>query len=161
MAPRSRRVPANEHPKLQSLGLKTIPIPGDGKLFSSAATSHSFTLPSRTNTQLGNCLFYSLSDQMYGEQTHAGKIRALAVKYMADHEGDFKPFLPMTEGGGFRHHENRRGVSKRITDFPGEDQTDKAWKRYLTNSIQPFSLPPTLNSHHENNMLIRGSGKGP
>jgi hypothetical protein len=46
----------------------------------------------------GNCLYYSLSDQLYGNTHHADKIRQLLANHMAANKDYFMQFV-VAEGG--------------------------------------------------------------
>ncbi|OQS01873.1 hypothetical protein THRCLA_05683 [Thraustotheca clavata] len=41
----------------------------------------------------GNCLFRTLSDQLYGDQTHFPDIRKEIVQYIKDHQENLEPFM--------------------------------------------------------------------
>ncbi|KAJ5799931.1 uncharacterized protein N7518_001999 [Penicillium psychrosexuale] len=64
-----------EMPSLQQRGLYAIPTEGDG-----------------------NCLYYSLSDQLYGDTHHADEIRQLLASHMASNKDYFMQFV-VAEGG--------------------------------------------------------------
>jgi hypothetical protein len=79
----------------------------------------------------GNCLFYSLSDQLHGDQNRHQEIRQAVVRYMREHPDSFKPWISV-EGNRRSKRRITRSTSSRFT-FRGatEEQTERAWEDYL------------------------------
>ncbi|KUJ16522.1 OTU-domain-containing protein [Mollisia scopiformis] len=105
---RNTRQPKSDFPFLAGLGLKTTSIRGDG-----------------------NCLFRALSEQIYGDQTRNSEIRAKVVQYMKANPGDFKPFISVETGGGFRRNPKRKNAAAGDLTGPSESERDQAWEDYL------------------------------
>jgi hypothetical protein len=55
-------------------------------------------LPFLTRQIIGNCLYYSLSDQLYGNTHHADEIRQRLATHMANNKKYFMQFV-VAEGG--------------------------------------------------------------
>ncbi|OQR88344.1 hypothetical protein ACHHYP_06868 [Achlya hypogyna] len=68
--------------QLDQLGLQLVPMEADG-----------------------NCLFRTLSDQLYGDQTHFAEVRGSIVEYIKSHQEDLEPFMEDEEA--FDHYCNR------------------------------------------------------
>jgi OTU domain-containing protein 3 len=85
---------------------------------------------------LGNCLFNSFSDQLYGDQSHAGEVRAKTVNYMRENPDEFKPFINVEVGGGSRRNPKRKNVGAFSTPFeyipPTQEQIDAAYEGHLS-----------------------------
>ena len=91
----------------------------------------------RLTYSTGNCLFHALSDQLYGEQSHHARLRADTVDYMRQHPDDFKAFIVVNQGGGFRRNPKRKnaGALKDTFDLtpPTQAEIDKAYAMSLDN----------------------------
>ncbi|KAE9371261.1 cysteine proteinase, partial [Stipitochalara longipes BDJ] len=103
----------------------------------------------------GNCMFNSFSDQLYGDQSHAREIRAKIIEHMRDHADEYKPFINVEAGGGFRRNPKRKNVGASSTHFenslPTQEQIDAAWERHLDNMSK--------NGVYGDNMEIRAFTK--
>jgi OTU domain-containing protein 3 len=84
---------------------------------------------------LGNCLFYSFSDQVHGDPSQAREIRQQVVQYMRDNAEDFKPFINVEVGGGSRRNPKRKNVAAAAVTLvytpPTQEQVDAAWEAHL------------------------------
>ncbi|KAJ5587223.1 uncharacterized protein N7459_002988 [Penicillium hispanicum] len=82
-----------------------------------------FALPTEGD---GNCLYYSLSDQLYGTFDHAGTIRQVLAAHMANHRKYFMQFV--VAQGGERRRPKRAAVSAyatRSADVSAPSEEDK------------------------------------
>ncbi|CZS88812.1 uncharacterized protein RAG0_00426 [Rhynchosporium agropyri] len=107
----SRRV-QKKFPGLAGQGLKALSVEGDG-----------------------NCLFRSLSDQMFGHPDEHLAIREKVVKFMRKNPGDFEVWIT-EENMRVRNAPKRKLSPKRYTKGPtsGEKST---WERYLVKMATP------------------------
>lgn len=74
---------------------------------------------------LGNCLYYSLSDQLYGDAHHADEIRQLLANHMASNKDYFMQFV--VAEGGERRRPKRAAASAyatRSADVSAPSQED-------------------------------------
>ncbi|KAJ5782848.1 hypothetical protein N7457_004622 [Penicillium paradoxum] len=91
-----------EMPSLKERGLFALPTEGDG-----------------------NCLYYSLSDQLYGDTHHADEIRQLLANHMAANKDYFMQFV--VAEGGERRRPKRAAASAyatRSANVSAPSQTD-------------------------------------
>lgn len=81
----------------------------------------------------GNCLFNALSDQCFGDQSHSSDIRANVVKFMKENADDFKHFVPVELGGGYRRNPKRKNVASASFDTAEVTlkQVDENFENYL------------------------------
>ncbi|KAJ6258760.1 hypothetical protein Dda_6813 [Drechslerella dactyloides] len=91
---------SDEFPLLAGLGLYASDIIGDG-----------------------DCLFRSLSDQLYGHQSKAHEIRSRTTSYMRTHASYFKLFLSVAP--------TRRKKNAANTAAPSEDAVDRAFADHV------------------------------
>ena len=81
--------------------------------------------PVLTRPVKGNCLYYSLSDQLYGDTSHADKIRQRLADHMATHKEYFMQFV---SEGGERRRPRRAAASTyatRSADISAPSEQDK------------------------------------
>ena len=82
---------------------------------------------------IGNCLFYALSDQIYGHQGEHANIRAAVIEYMRQNANDFKYFIPVIGGG--RRNPKRKNVGALSGPIscanPTEDAVNQKFEAYL------------------------------
>ncbi|TPX47480.1 hypothetical protein SeMB42_g03304 [Synchytrium endobioticum] len=57
----------------------------------------------------GNCLFSSLSDQVFGNPSQHSYIRTRVVQHIGSHRAQYEPFVALEEDGGFDAHVDRMG----------------------------------------------------
>ena len=82
-------------------------------------------LPILTRPIAGNCLYYSLSDQLYGDTHHADEIRQLLANHMASNKDYFMQFV--VAEGGERRRPKRAAASAyatRSADVSAPSQQD-------------------------------------
>lgn len=74
---------------------------------------------------------------MYGEQSQHARLRADTVDYMRHHPDDFKAFVVVNPGGGFRRNPKRKNAGAFKDTFdptpPTEADIDKAFALSLDN----------------------------
>lgn len=103
---------SDEFPLLSALGLYAADIRGDG-----------------------NCLFNSLSDQLYGHQDEHPAVRAKVIQYMRDHASYYKQFLDVYPGGGIRRNPKRKttGSYNSPVSFerPSQEDIDRVFEQHL------------------------------
>ncbi|KAF2148999.1 cysteine proteinase [Myriangium duriaei CBS 260.36] len=103
---------ADEFPLLSALGLYAADIRGDG-----------------------NCLFNSLSDQIYGSQDQHPDIRAKVIEYMREHGAYYKMFLDVHPGGGTRRNPKRKTTgaytSPQTFEPPTQEDIDRVFEQHL------------------------------
>ncbi|CZR64765.1 uncharacterized protein PAC_14664 [Phialocephala subalpina] len=105
----SKRSSQDDFPLLKEMGLKVIAIKGDG-----------------------NCLFSSLSDQVFGVASKHLEVRAVVVKYMRENPAEFKPFMSFESGRGMKRNPKRKNTAVAAVEaVPTEAQLESAWLEYL------------------------------
>ena len=89
-------------PSLTQLGLYALPTEGDGNTSSSTRTllgsgfiSNTIAL---TLDSVGNCLYYALSDQLYGDFNHAEHIRTRLADHIFENREYFMSFIAPAGG---------------------------------------------------------------
>ena len=135
----------NEFPMLGSLGLYAAPTTGNGK---HPVLTHT-TSAKLTFFFLGNCLFISFSDQLYGNEDHHLEIRARVVEYLAEHADYFKPFIAVNIGGGERRNTRRKNASKYATTFDFYQATENDVDLQFSLKLQRMAELGTYGDHME------------
>ena len=124
---------ADEFPLLFDLGLYVKDIRGDGT--SPVLRVQCLETPSINRQPVGNCLFNSLSDQIYGSQDQHAEIRARVIDYMRAHADYYKAFLDVQPGGGTRRNPKRKnaGAYSTPTSFkpPTPEEIDRAFEQHV------------------------------
>jgi len=135
----------NEFPMLGNLGLYAAPTTGNG--------NHAFQVYSKSAKlifdELGNCLFISFSDQLYGNEDHHPEIRARVVEYLAEHADYFKPFTAVNLGGGERRNSRRKIASKYSTTFDFYQATEDDVDLQYSLKLQRMAELGTYGDHME------------
>ncbi|KAJ6144628.1 hypothetical protein N7470_008523 [Penicillium chermesinum] len=103
-----------ELPSLKEHGLFALPTEGDG-----------------------NCLYYSLSDQMYGDFGHAQAIRQTLADHMVSHKGFFMQFVAAE--GGERRRPKRAAASAYATrsaavGIPSADDMERRFEEMIAST---------------------------
>jgi hypothetical protein len=86
---------------------------------------YKFLSPVLTRLIVGNCLYYSLSDQLYADFDHGDDIRQRLADHMASHKDYFMQFI---SEGGERRRPRRAAASAyatRAADVAGPSELDK------------------------------------
>ncbi|KAG0157393.1 hypothetical protein PDIDSM_4578 [Penicillium digitatum] len=82
----------------------------------------------------GNCLYYSLSDQLYGNTHHADEIRQLLANHMASNKDYFMQFV--VAAGGERRRPKRAAASAYATrsadvSAPSQDEMERRFQEMI------------------------------
>lgn len=105
----SKRNPQDDFPLLKEMGLKVITIKGDG-----------------------NCLFSSLSDQVFGVPSKHLEVRETIVKYMRENRATFQPFMSFEAGRGIKRNPKRKNTAVAAVDAaPTDAQLEAAYEEYV------------------------------
>ena len=78
-------------------------------------------------------MFNALSDQIYGNQSHSRSIRSAVVEHMRDNADDYRAFVPVEPGLGFRRNPKRKNVASSATNMVPitRKQIEQNWENYL------------------------------
>ncbi|KAG8627790.1 hypothetical protein KVT40_003663 [Elsinoe batatas] len=83
----------------------------------------------------GNCLFYALSDQLYGSEDRGAEIRARVIDFLRNHADEYKVFLVVNAGGGSRRNPKRKTTAPahaQIPEAPSAEDVNRTWEEHLT-----------------------------
>lgn len=95
---------------LNERGLYALPTEGDGTFFAiGSVTFVLFMLGLFADFLAGNCLYYALSDQLYGDFTHADEIRCRLADHIQQNKDYFMSFI--SANGGLRRAPRRAAAS--------------------------------------------------
>lgn len=119
------RKPKMVWPGLDKEGLHLKSIAGDGRCF-----MFSVHIKHRLTDGKGNCLFASLSDQLYGTPSRHGEIRSTIIEHM-------RAFRPLYED--FVHTDDviQRRATRSTTESIRKNAEDDAFEGYLSAMSRP------------------------
>ncbi|TPX30404.1 hypothetical protein SmJEL517_g06032 [Synchytrium microbalum] len=103
----SESQPGNRRRKKGTLDLSKYQFDGDSKQLERALLKLGLRIKDMTGD--GNCLFRSLSDQIYGSPVEHFNIRTRVVQHIRQNRVLYEPFLAIEEEGGFDAHVSRMG----------------------------------------------------
>jgi hypothetical protein len=99
----------------------------------SSKSRYNLFSPVLTRLVSGNCLYYSLSDQLFGDFTHGNDIRQRVADHMSNNKEYFMQFVSQ---GGERRRPRRAAASAyatRSADVPSQSEQEK--ERLFTDMI--------------------------
>ena len=121
---------------LPDYGLYAADILGDGKWSRIGGVSVQKLGDSVPDLSPGNCLFNSLSDQLYGTQSKHHEVRYRTIEYMREHKSFFSQFLDVLPGGATRRQPKRKnagGFSTTLDAFsPTAEEVERAFENHLS-----------------------------